>query len=80
MADPDAYTLSMSKAARPGKIFIDYLRNERGATAVVAYSPRARAAHRFRFPLDWKELRKDARRQTPSTVVQRAGPSEKADS
>ena len=42
-ADPQQYTVNISKAARRGKIFIDYLRNGRGATAVVPYSTRARA-------------------------------------
>jgi bifunctional non-homologous end joining protein LigD len=59
-SDAEHYTLSMSKAARPGKIFIDYLRNERGATAVVAYSTRARANAPVSMPLAWKELRRVA--------------------
>lgn len=58
VAEPNNYTLSMSKAVRPGKIFVDYLRNERGATAVVAYSPRARAGAPISLPLDWRDLKK----------------------
>jgi bifunctional non-homologous end joining protein LigD len=46
----------MSKAARPGKVFVDYLRNGRGATAIVPYSPRARANAPVSVPLTWEEL------------------------
>ncbi|HEY2910586.1 MAG TPA: non-homologous end-joining DNA ligase [Gemmataceae bacterium] len=55
-ADPAHFTANMSKAARPGKIFIDYLRNGRGATAVAAYSTRAKAGAPVSTPIDWKEL------------------------
>ncbi len=55
-AAPERYTANMSKAARHGKIFIDYLRNGRGATAIVPYSTRARAGAPISVPLDWKEL------------------------
>jgi bifunctional non-homologous end joining protein LigD len=55
-ASPERFTANMSKATRTDKIFIDYLRNERGATAVAAYSSRARAAASVSAPLDWSEL------------------------
>jgi bifunctional non-homologous end joining protein LigD len=57
-ADPDHYAATMSKAARPGKIYIDYLRNERGSTAVAPYSSRARAGAPVSMPLSWTELRR----------------------
>ncbi len=58
---PDRYTASAAKARRPGKIFIDYLRNAEGATAIAPYSVRARANAPVAMPIGWDELTADVR-------------------
>jgi bifunctional non-homologous end joining protein LigD len=59
---PDRYVATVAKAKRHGKIFVDYLRNSEGATAVAAYSLRARANAPVATPIAWNELEEDIRR------------------
>ena len=57
MAEPERFVATMSKAKRKGKIFIDWLRNQRGSTAVVPYSARAREGAPVAIPIAWGELK-----------------------
>ncbi len=55
-AEPDRFTATMSKAKRKGRIIIDWLRNQRGSTAVLPFSARARANAPVAAPIGWDEL------------------------
>ena len=56
LSQPERYVATMSKAKRKGRIFIDWLRNQRGATAVLPYSVRAREGAPVAIPVSWDEL------------------------
>jgi bifunctional non-homologous end joining protein LigD len=53
---PDKYTISPDPSRRKGRIYIDYLRNGRGTTAVGAYSPRARPGTPIAAPVTWRQV------------------------
>jgi bifunctional non-homologous end joining protein LigD len=59
---PDRFVATVTKAKRHGKIFVDYLRNSEGATAIAPYSLRARENAPVATPIAWEELQQDIRR------------------
>jgi bifunctional non-homologous end joining protein LigD len=81
---PDAFVASMSKARRKGRIFVDWLRNQRGATAVLPYSVRARDGAGVAVPMTWAQLADTTAASAftaadPAAVLaQAARPAEKA--
>jgi DNA polymerase LigD, polymerase domain len=58
---PELFTAKVAKDARGGRVYVDYLRNADGATAVAAYSLRARSGMPVSMPIDWSELERDVR-------------------
>jgi len=53
---PDRFTANIRKASRKGRMFVDYLRNERGATAIAPFSTRSREGAPCAVPVSWEEL------------------------
>lgn len=79
-AEPALYTINPSKAKREGRIFLDYLRNDRGATSVAPYSTRARPGAPVALPVGWRDLTTDLRedhfniRNVPDVLERRGDP------
>ena len=55
-AEPETFTANIRKNQRKGRIFLDWIRNQRGATAILPYSPRARPNTPVAAPIAWDEL------------------------
>jgi bifunctional non-homologous end joining protein LigD len=66
---PGRYVATMRKARRKGRIFIDYFRNDRTASAIAPYSPRAREGAPVAWPVTWEELAKAPAADTVSLVT-----------
>lgn len=78
---PTRYLDNMSKAKRTGKIFLDYLRNDRTATAVAVLSPRAREGAPVSMPVDWRNIKngldpKSFTLRSAPTLLDKLGPWE----
>ena len=75
--NPERYTATIKKVARKNRIFIDYLRNSREATAIAPYSTRARPGATVSVPLTWEELgiAEDVERLHGRKPAEAAGPT-----
>lgn len=71
--DPSSLTGKMAKKVRSGRVFVDYVRNSQGATAVAPYSTRARPGAPIAVPVEWEELREglDPKQFTTERVLER---------